>query len=596
MEPKFNINRPKISDEEINKRKDFDRLLKEFKERSLKQAQGDESWRRNKKVQYSAIIAGLTVICTITLFTIANTKNKTAARNETLTTPPSHTTVAAAKTVKAAVKSPSVKLNVPYTSYRVSGANGGSVTHNKATKIKVPANSFVDKQGQDIRGDVTIEYREFHHPADIIVSGIPMTYDSAGHRYNLESAGMFDIRGYHNGEPVFIKPDKSLEVELASQNAENRFNQYYFDTVAGNWLYMKRDLAVATPLTRAAAAKLPGAAPPSSSLLTALKNDIEVTLPKRIDSVKVIYVKKVAQLPRPKSPLKPAAPTKGRPTFKLDGSYNEFPELAAFDNVIFEVGPENTNYSKEFHSITWSDVNVKQGPDKGRNYYLNLTYRNRTERLVVYPVLTGTDLEKANDIYDDKLAQYDQLVEKRQADEKRLMDEMQAKQQAYMNQLKKKQEEYDREKMRQLARTSRDQESELASSFSQMSSTMRATRLFSISEFGIFNSDCPHPIPQQGDITPLFVLGKNQPLRPDFVYLVDHTNRSVYNLSPANGLKLNYKTGNEYSICVFVQNRLYLCSKNDFKQTVQASSNKFLVTPLPQGADELADLKKALEI
>lgn len=591
------MDRPKISEEEINKRKDFDRLLKEFKEKSLKQAQGDESWRKNKKIQYSAVIAGLTVVCTVTLFTLANQKNKTTARNETLTTPTSHTTAIAAKTVKASVKSPSGKLNIPYTGYRISGTDGGSITH-KATKIKVPANSFVDKQGQDIRGEVTIAYREFHHPADIIVSGIPMAYDSAGQHYNLESAGMFDIRGYHNGEPVFIKPDKNLEVELASQNAEHRFNQYYFDTVAGNWLYMKKDVAVATPLTRAAAAKPPvvATAAPSPARLSALKNDIEVTLPKRIDSVKTIYVKKAAQLPRPKSPIKPAMPTKGRPTFKLDGSYNEFPELAAFDNVIFEVGPENTNYSKEFHSITWSDVNVKQGPDKGRNYYLNLTYRNRTERLIVYPVLTGADLEKANAIYDDKLAQYDQLVEKRQADEKRLMEEMQAKQQAYLDQLKKKQEEYDREKIRQLARSNREQESELASSFNQMSSTMRATRLFSISQFGIFNSDCPHTIPQQGDISPLFVLGEDRPLRPDFVYLVDHTNRSVYNLNPANGLKLNYKTGNEYSICVFVQNQVYLCRKHDFKQTVQASSNKFLVTPLPQGADELADLKKALEI
>ena len=34
MEPKFNINRPKVSDEEIKKHQDFDKLVKQFKEQS----------------------------------------------------------------------------------------------------------------------------------------------------------------------------------------------------------------------------------------------------------------------------------------------------------------------------------------------------------------------------------------------------------------------------------------------------------------------------------------------------------------------------------------------------------------------------------
>lgn len=584
MEPKFNIDRPKISDEEINKRKDFDRLVKEFKERSLKQAQGDESWRGNKKIRYSTVIAGATVICTVTLFALLTTKKTSSNTHETLTTPIVQKKTTAAR--KAFVSAPSASLRIPYSSYRVSGAKGGSITH-QGSKIKVPAGSFVSKSGEDIVGDVTIEYREFHDPADIVVSGIPMAYDSAGHKYNLESAGMFDIRGSYNGEPVFIKPDKQLDVTLASASSENRFNQYFLDTVARNWQYLKRDHAipVKNPEHRPQAAPVP-------ARLAALKNNIEVVIPRRVDSVKTVYTRRVAQLPRPKEPLKPVASTKGKPTFKLDGSHHEFPELSAFNNVIFEVGPENTNYTKEFHSITWSDVKMGQGPDKGRNYYLTLSYRSRTERLIVYPVLSGADLEKANGIYAEKLASYEQLAKKRQADEKRLMDELAAKQQIYLADLKKKQEAYDLE----LAKLRAKQQNDMAASFDLMSATMKATRLFSISQFGIYNSDCPHSALPAGGITPRFVLAGKQEVVPDHLYLVDHNSRSVFNLNKSNGFQMNVNGDNAYSICVFIQNRLFLCNKDAFKTATANKGSTFVLTPLPGTANNLVDFKNALEI
>src|SRR5690606_1955637 len=127
------------------------------------------------------------------------------------------------------------------TAYKVNAAKGGTLTHGGQTKIKVPSKGFVNKDGRDVEGNVTIEYREFHDVADIISNGIPLAYDSAGHQFNLETAGMFDIRGHQNGEPVFVKKDKPIEVNLSSKVPDDRFNQYYFDTVAGNWQYLRRD-------------------------------------------------------------------------------------------------------------------------------------------------------------------------------------------------------------------------------------------------------------------------------------------------------------------------------------------------------------------
>src|SRR5690606_34914488 len=138
--------------------------------------------------------------------------------------------------------------------------------------------------------------------------------------------------------------------------------------------------------------------------------------------------------------------TKGRPSFKLDGSNDEFPELAAFNNVLFEVGPENKNYRKELHEITWSDVKISQGPDKGTNYLLTLSFRNQLEKLIVYPVLEGNDYDKALAIYNQKFATYQSLADRKLNDEKRLLAEMQAKQNAYLADLKRKEDELKKEK------------------------------------------------------------------------------------------------------------------------------------------------------
>jgi len=422
-----------------------------------------------------------------------------------------------------------------------------------------------------------------------------MAYDSAGKTYNLETAGMFDIRGSQNGEPVYIKPEKNLEVELASATSEQRFNQYYLDTLKRNWEYIKKDNALAVPEKKAqTAVTVPVVTNPK---LETLKTQIEKTIPKKIDSVKVVYTTKAEKLPKPKEPVKPVKTTPGKPTFVLDGSYNDFPELAAFDNVIFEVGAENKNYTKDLHDVTWSDIKVSQGPVKGKNYILNLIYRNRSEKLIVYPVLSAEDFEKAEKQYDQKLENYQLLVDKRLQEEKRLMAEMQAKQASYMAEQEKKQKEYEAEKAAMRAKYNMAEQNDLASNFNAMSIQVKASRLFQVSKFGIFNSDCPHVSPQGNSVVPIFVTNENQKLvSPDFIYLIDHSHKTVYILDKSSRFKLSYLPENSYSICIFHENRMFICNKAVFKQTVDLDGKIFTVESLPENADNLAGFKKAIEI
>lgn len=597
MSLKFNINRPKIGDDEIKKQQNFKELVEKFKQQSLKQAQGDESWWKNKKVRYSTVIAGITVVCTVTYFSLFNKKqNQQTKTHETLTT--QEKTSGTTKQKRGFITEPSARLKIPYTAYKINNAKGGNITHTTSSKIKIPKNSFVDKNGKDIVGDVTIEYREFHDLGDIIVSGIPMAYDSAGHNYNLESAGMFDIKGSRDGEPVFIKPEKNLKIELASTNGSDKFNQYYLDTVARNWTYLKRDdigTISARPAKKVQHADITNQEF-SNPKLQSLKNEFEKIIPKKIDSVKVVYTARAEKLPRAKEPAKPEKST-GRPTFKLDGSNDEFPELAAFNGVLFEVGPENKNYSKELHEITWSDVKISQGPVKGKNYILNLSYRNRSEKLIVYPVLSGENFEKAQKIYEQKLETYQSLADKRQAEEKRLLAEMQTKQAAYLAEQKKKQEEYEKEKARLLARYNQAEQNEVAMNFNAMSLNIKASRIFTVSRFGVFNSDCPQPALEGTAVSPVFVLNKKEKIIfPDFIYLVDHQKRTVYNIDKQSGFRISYEPNSVYSICVFHKNKMYLCNKASFGKAMENNGNKFEVTPLPDSADNLVDFKKALEI
>lgn len=97
------------------------------------------------------------------------------------------------------------------------------------TKIIVPQDAFVDKNNKPIVGNVDLEYREFHNAAQILASGIPMTYDSAGVTHQFESAGMFEMRGFQHNEPVFIAKNKGIDVDMASFVKGDDFRFYYLD-------------------------------------------------------------------------------------------------------------------------------------------------------------------------------------------------------------------------------------------------------------------------------------------------------------------------------------------------------------------------------
>lgn len=595
MEPKFNLDRPKISDEEINSKKDFGELVKQFKQQSIEKAKSDSNFIKNKKATYSAIIAGVTVICTVSYFTVFKKQPPKETTNDKITTNQTNSSTQNTKSNKAFIAPPISKLNIPYTSYKVKSEQGATIKHASNSKIIIPKKAFVNKQGQEIIGDVEIHYREFHNQADIIASGIPMAYDSAGIKSHLESAGMLDIKGYQNGEPVFIDPKKQITVEFASKYGEDKYNMYVLDTIARNWQYVNRDNSLRNlnqeTSTSAVSKNKPAAqSNVSQKKLIELQKQIDA-IPPKIENEKIVYTKKVNQLTKPFEPIKPTKATAGRPKFELEVDYKEFPELSAFKNAVFEVGSENKNYKNNFSDITWSSAEISEGTKKGENYLLTLKLRERIEKLIVYPALTGADYEKAIDAYNKKFSNYKTLQAEREAKELKLKEEFEAKQSAYIAEEKK----LKAEELKERIRIQKEQQDEAIGQIQTSSNKGNVIRIFNISNFGIHNSDCQNFLPKEAKMHPIFVINNGGSfVTPNTTYLVCHNKNVAYSFGHE---PLFYNPKDSYSLCVMATNgKMYLCDQETFANCVTNKQNKIPVKELSSDVNNTQDLKIALGI
>jgi hypothetical protein len=256
---------------------------------------------------------------------------------------------------------------------------------------------------------------------------------------------------------------------------------------------------------------------------------------------------------------------------------------------VFEVGDENKNYRKELHNITWNSATISEGPQKGRNYILTLKTRQVEEKLVVYPVLTGENYNKALKDYEKKFSDYNALLAKREAEEKRLKEEMIAKQKAYQEEQKK----LEAEELRERIRIQKEMEAKLTTQFRTASLQQNVVRIFQVSNFGIYNSDCPNSLPEGPTIHASFASTDNSKLRPDNMYLIEHGRNQIFSLQSS---KFSCSPNRDYSICIIANGQLFLCSKEDFKSTLVQKQKTFVMKPLPDHVSDVAGLRKALEI
>lgn len=157
------------------------------------------------------------------------------------------------------VKPPIAGLDVERNTYTINSGIDNVLLYPSGTRIFIPANCFRDKAGKAVTGSVRLSYREFRDPVDILVSGIPMKYDSAGEVTHFESSGMFEISASKDKAALELVPDKKIEMNFATTSRDSSYNFYVFNDSTGNWEYKTKPSTV-TKATSIEAPKSPAVA------------------------------------------------------------------------------------------------------------------------------------------------------------------------------------------------------------------------------------------------------------------------------------------------------------------------------------------------
>lgn len=135
------------------------------------------------------------------------------------------------------VKPPVKGLDVYPDVYSMNALTGSVLDYGSGTRIIVPAMAFENANGSVVTGNVDITYREFRDPVDVVLSGIPMQYDSGGVTGDFKSAGMFEMNASQNGSEVYLREGKTIDMKFAVTDTASGYNFYRLDEQQG-WQYL----------------------------------------------------------------------------------------------------------------------------------------------------------------------------------------------------------------------------------------------------------------------------------------------------------------------------------------------------------------------
>jgi hypothetical protein len=136
---------------------------------------------------------------------------------------------------------PLPSLDIPYQTFTIDPSKPNVFYSKFGAKINIPANAFLDKQGNLIKEKVEISFREFYNPLDFYLAGIPMNYEDDGVDKVLESGGMVELTAKSNNQELFVNPTNKIAVDLFSWTKSKDFNLYDLDKTNGKWIDKGKD-------------------------------------------------------------------------------------------------------------------------------------------------------------------------------------------------------------------------------------------------------------------------------------------------------------------------------------------------------------------
>lgn len=549
----FKINPRLPSREEIQRHKDFGALLRRF--RGEQENRRALRIRRLRVLSVSSAAAAAVAAVAIVLGGIFSSPNEPAL------------TAAEYFARQEFVKPPlSEDIQPQFASFRVDANQGGVYEYPSGSRLVVPAAAFADDRGRLIQGEVDIRYREMHDYVDFFLAGVPLTYDSAGVQYNLESAGMIEIYAEQDGKRVQLAPGKNIDVELVSEiivssfnlDAPPRYHIYQLDTFAREWLYQDVDniqfiedeiLDENDPLLE------------HKRELLSRYGAIESRAAEALKALE-------ARIPKPVEPLRPHRASPDRPTLELnflDGSLtvednqggevqNELAKLQRiYKGVIWQIAPSSPAFDERAFNVSWQSVRIR--PANNRDYELTLIHPQNQLTLIVTPVLTGSDYERALQQYEEEYRGFQAAMTDWEA---QLKEQKQALQAQAEQEKAKALEAYDR-KLEEL----QAQGIEFGASTRYLVRRKVVNR-FKATGFGFWNCDRLIP-PSEQRIQAAFRDQHGNFYRNHTAYLADNSKNTVYRLYATDDTPLRFDAGSENLLWIVTDDgKIALMRPEDF--------------------------------
>ena len=117
--------------------------------------------------------------------------------------------------------------------YQVNAQQGAELSYPSGTVIHIPKNAVSYPDGTPVEGDFELTYTEFRNPAEIALSGIPMTYNDHGENLNFSSIGMYEIKGEKNGQDLQL--NQPITIDFNATKVVDDADFYQLNEATQTW-------------------------------------------------------------------------------------------------------------------------------------------------------------------------------------------------------------------------------------------------------------------------------------------------------------------------------------------------------------------------
>jgi hypothetical protein len=491
---------------------------------------------------------------------------------------------------KPFINPPLRHINVPFEEFSFSAEKGDTLYPKSGAILLFPANSLLDKNGNPVKGTVKVKYREFSKPMDFFLSGIPMSYDSAGRQYQFRSSGMCEINAFKDSEPVFVNPEHKPEMNMATDNSDPAHNLYFLDTIQKKWLNKGKDFI--SDLKK-------------STLGMKSRQKIEL--------------------------IKPVLADGERPTFTIEVLPGSIPELQAYNNLKFEIDKEEKNYNPKEAEVEWTHVKLSKGNQWG-TYFVTFSTDKRSVSYLTRPVFEGKDFNAAVRIFEQKNKEFEAAHGNRIGEEEQtkkyntLMTALEHKKQEENERISKlnilieakmrrieeinkamseknaeteklnatKLAEFEKKRATQYAWNKKNQEA-----IEKMNANQKKKddiiRSFSLLSFGIWNCDKPE-LWAAKPINARYVDETGKTLDLGQVYM---TYSNIRGLCSCSGSRISYLPGAKNMIWSSTEDKFLYISYDDFNKAIllpEGNTFTFKMKSYPEKSLSLDDIRKLIDM